>query len=75
MPQWRLIEHLALAEEQVALAAKHVACQREIIAELERDGHNTTKACALLAEFEELQAMHVAERDRLLRELHDHKQS
>ena len=33
MPQWRLMENLALAEEQVALGAKHVARQREIIAE------------------------------------------
>jgi hypothetical protein len=67
------MENLALAEEQVALGAKHVARQREIIAELERDGHDTTRACASLTEFEELQAMHVAERDRLLRELHEAK--
>jgi hypothetical protein len=73
MPQWRLMENLALADEHIALGAKHVARQREIIAELERDGHDTTKACALLAEFEELQAMHIADRDRLLGELHERK--
>jgi hypothetical protein len=73
MPQWRLMENLALTEEQVALGAKHVARQREIIAELERDGHDTTQALALLAHFEQLQAMHIADRDRLLGELHEAK--
>jgi hypothetical protein len=68
------MEHLALAEEHVALGAKNVARQREIIAELRRDGHDTTAASALLVQFEEAQALHVADRDRLLRKLHDQKQ-
>jgi hypothetical protein len=54
------MEHLALAEEHVALGAKNVARQREIIAELRRDGHDTTAASALLVQFEEAQALHVA---------------
>ena len=37
-------EHLVLAEEHVALDATNVARQREIIAELERDGHDATQA-------------------------------
>ena len=65
------MEHLALAEEHVVLGAKNVARQREIIAELQRDGHDTTQAWALLTEFEQLQAMHIADRDRLLGELHE----
>jgi hypothetical protein len=39
---------------------------------LERDGHSepyVSQARALLAEFESIQAMHVADRDRLEREL------
>lgn len=43
--------------------------QREIVAELERDGHDVSEARKLLVQFEELQAMHVADRDRLIDEL------
>jgi hypothetical protein len=73
MPQWRLLDHLALAEEHVARGAENVARQREMIAELERDGHDAKQARAMLAEFEQLQAMHVADRDRLIGELQDAK--
>lgn len=45
--------------------------QREIVAELERDGHHRSAALAreLLDTFEKIQAMHVAARYRLLDEL------
>jgi hypothetical protein len=36
---------------------------------LERDGHDTKAARAILDQFEELQAMHLADRARILREL------
>jgi len=62
-------DHLAQAERHVAQGERHIARQREIIAELERDGHDTAQARATLAQFEEIQAMHVAERDRLRHEL------
>jgi hypothetical protein len=75
MDRQQTMEHLALAEEHVRVGAKNVARQREMIAELERDGHDTTQARSLLAHFEQVQAMHVADRERLLRELHRHKQS
>jgi hypothetical protein len=42
-----------------------------LIAELERDGHETVEARALLETFEELQAQHIADRDRLRREVND----
>jgi hypothetical protein len=42
------MEQLALAEEHVGLAAKHVPRQRKIIAELERGGHDAVQAWALL---------------------------
>jgi hypothetical protein len=74
MDRQQVRQHLALADEHGALGAKHVARQREIIAELHRDGHDTTTACALLAQFEEMPAMHVADRDRLLRRVQDHKE-
>ena len=62
-------EHLAQAERHVSEGERHVARQREIVATLERDGHDTVAARATLTQFEELQAMHVADRDRLLGEL------
>ena len=63
-------DHLAKAERHVDEGHRHVAHQREIVASLERDGNDTTQARALLAQFEELQAMFIADRDRLLRELY-----
>ncbi len=67
----QLREHLALAERHVAEGERVVARQREIVAELERDGHDAAAAQArqLLAQFEELLALHVADRDRLRKEL------
>jgi len=61
--------HLASAEEHVALGIDNVECQREIILQLELDGHDTVEAQRLLVYFEEQLAMHVADRDRLRREL------
>lgn len=64
-----LQDHLAHADRHVLEGNGHIARQREIVATLEREGHDTVAARALLAQFEELQAMHIADRDRLLREL------
>ena len=61
--------HLASAEEHVALEVDNVECQREIILKLELGGHDTDEAQRLLVYFEEQLAMHVADRDRLRREL------
>jgi hypothetical protein len=61
--------HLASAEEHVALGAATVERQREIIVKLERDGHGTIEAQRLLVYFEEQLAMHVADWDRLRKEL------
>ena len=60
-----LKEHLALAERHVREGAEHVARQRQIIAELERDGHDATEARRMLATFETTQAMHVADLERI----------
>jgi hypothetical protein len=64
-----LLQRLAKAEEQVELGAHNVTRQREIVAQLERDGFDTVGARALLIEFEEAQTAYVAERDRLRREV------
>lgn len=62
-------DHLAKAEGHVDLGHRHVARQREIVAELERDGHDVRDAKRLLETFEKLLKMHIADRDRLRREL------
>ena len=55
------------AELHVTLGERHVARQREIIAELERNGHDVTQAKELLAVFLETQALYVGDRDRFLK--------
>ncbi len=64
-----LEQHLAQAEEHIALGQHHIARQRKLVAKLERDGHDTTDARRLLANFEKTQEMHLADRDRILKEL------
>ena len=66
-----LLDHLALAERHVAEGERHVARQRDLVAELERDGHETGMARALLQKFEELLAIHKADRDRLRHEVQE----
>jgi hypothetical protein len=61
--------HLASAEEHVALGVDNVERQREIILKLQLDGHDTVEAQRLLVYFEEQLATHVADRDRLRKEL------
>jgi Spy/CpxP family protein refolding chaperone len=64
-----LLDHLAQARRHVAQGEQHVMRQRELVAEMERDGHDTAQSRALLKQFEELLALHVADRDRMEREL------
>ena len=62
-------QHLTQAEIAVALSQWHIARQKELIAELKRLGSETETACALLAEFETMQELHVAHRDWLREDL------
>ena len=57
------------AEAQVAKGLKHLAEQRAVIAELERDGHDTKTARELFATLMQSQELHIEHRDRLKREL------
>jgi hypothetical protein len=68
-----LREHLELAERHVSDGERHLARQRELIAELERDGHVATagRARALLVAMEQSQALHVLGRDRLREKIAD----
>ena len=64
-------KHLAQAVRDVGLGTRHVQRQREILAELGRDGHSTEQAEQLLRTFEESLRLHIRERDRLQQELAD----
>lgn len=63
------LAHFASAEKAVIEGERHIQRQEQVVAELDRDGHDTTEALALLASFWRIQAQHVAHRDFLLRNL------
>ena len=68
----KMIEgHLAQAERHVTLGENHITRQRELIVQLHRDALDIAEAAQLLVQFRELQALHVADRDRLRKQLRD----
>jgi hypothetical protein len=69
MDRQTIAAHLDQAERHARQGAVHVQNQRTLLADLHRGGHDTTEASSLLRRFEELQSLHVADRDRLRREL------
>ena len=62
-------EWLAQVERLIADGERDIAHVRELIAQLERDELRTREAVELLYHFGQLQASHVANRDRLREEL------
>ena len=64
-------EHLELANSHVAGGRQRVQAQRDLAAQLKRDGHDTHGAMTLLAQFEATLAFQVEHRDRILRKLAD----
>jgi hypothetical protein len=68
MDRAMLEAHLAQAERHVAEGERHLTRQREIITELKEHGHDWRAAMDLFHRFEEMQALHIADRDRLRRE-------
>jgi len=69
MAREMIMGHVACAEQHVKDGAVIVERQRGLIAELWRDGHETLRAAELLATLVETQRAHIADRDRLQREL------
>ena len=66
MDQAALQQHLAQAERHIARGVVHLARQRELIAELDRAGHDTEEARAILDTLMETQVLHQQDRERLL---------
>ena len=69
MDRQTMLEHLAMAERHVTEGEVHLSRQRALVAELDRDGHDTADARAILATMLETQRLHVEDRDRILKEL------
>jgi len=68
MDRQMIIDHLEVSGGHVE-STLHVERQRRLITEPVCSGHSTGRSEALLAQFEKLPAMHIADRDRLLGEL------
>jgi hypothetical protein len=64
-----LMDHLQMARRHVELGAEHIARQKAIIARLECKDRDTGLARQLLDILEETQRMHVADRQRLEKQL------
>ena len=62
-------QQLARAEDRIIKREIEVSLQRQFVAEIEQDRHDSTKARKLLATLEKTLALAYADRDRLHREL------
>ena len=71
MDRARLLERLAQAEHHISVGELHMAKQQALIAELERDGHDTTQPRDLLATFRQSQGLLIEGRNGILKELAD----
>jgi hypothetical protein len=69
MDKQMLTEQLARAERHVHDGMDKVLRQGELIAELERTGHDSRQAKTALVQFEGMLALFIADRDRLRAEL------
>jgi chromosome condensin MukBEF ATPase and DNA-binding subunit MukB len=66
-----LLKHLQQARAHIAEGERHIRRQREIIDELERDGHNAELARELLVTLERVQETHISAGDRLVKMLEE----
>lgn len=64
-----LEDHLRQAKQHAWVGLQHIRRQREILEELERDGHDTAMGRTLLKTYEGTQQMHEADAQRLTKEL------
>ena len=66
-----LQRHIEEAESRIQRGQRNVDHQRKTVSDLKRDNQDATIATALLGMFEKALAGHVADRDRLIKELAD----
>lgn len=66
MEREQIERHLMEATAAIAQGAEKIVAQQSIIAGLEGTGRDTAEASRLLAELQQKQIMHFADRDRLL---------
>lgn len=64
-----LEQHLAQAERHVAEGEDRIVRQRQIIADLAKSRHHLKVAKELLTQFEDMQTLAIADRDRLRADL------
>ena len=73
MDRAMLVNRLAAAEGYVIEGAQHIETQRQIVDDLQSDGHPAAMACNLLRALEALQILYLAERDQLRKEIGESK--
>jgi hypothetical protein len=71
MERAALEQLLQEAESLIHRGEQNIAYQREVIGTLERGGHDATAARMFLRRLESSQARHIADRNRLFKELTD----
>jgi hypothetical protein len=71
MDRATLEQLLQEAESVLHRGERNIAYQREVIGTLERGGHDATAAKMFLRRLESWQARHIADRNRLFKELTD----
>lgn len=64
-------QHLELANKHVLRGQQRVDAQVGLVARLERDGHDTLQARRLLEQFEQILALQIETRDRIVQELRE----
>jgi hypothetical protein len=64
-----LLRDIASAGQHIAQSDAHISKQEALIAELDRDGHDTTVARALLDTMRDMRVLHLQHRGRILTEL------
>jgi len=65
------LRHLEEAERHVVRGERLISEQKLRIANLERDGHDSTTARELLETYRALQDEHLKNRDRIIKELEE----
>jgi hypothetical protein len=71
MDRATLEQLLQEAESVLYRGERNIAHQREVIGTLERGGHDATAAKMFLRPLESAQARHIADRNRLFKQLTD----